>query len=145
MTIFNHSGDHKLIDITSYAEVVLAPPANDDAHPAFSKLFIQTEIIDHPKAILCHRRSGGSDSNEPWMFHMVVAGVAASSDISCETDRARFLGRGGTPASPLAIRRREPKLSGSQGSVLDPIVAIRCPLRLRPGQSAEITYILGAG
>jgi len=43
VSISNLGDRVRTIDLTSYAEIVLAPPAADDAHPAFSKLFVQTE------------------------------------------------------------------------------------------------------
>ncbi len=143
ITITNHSGDHRLIDLTSYAEVALAPPATDDAHPAFNKLFIETEIVSERRALLCRKRPGGADPDEPWVFHMLIAGDVAVENVSCETDRARFIGRGNTAVNPQAMQTE--RLSGTQGSVLDPIVAIRCPVNLKPGQSTDIYYLFGAG
>ena len=94
--ITNHSGAPKVIDLTSYAEVVLALAAADAAHPAFSNLFVQTEIIRERQAILCNRRSGAADHAALWMFHLFVPDEPVLGDISYETDRMRFIGRGNT-------------------------------------------------
>ena len=140
--ITNRSSQRKSIDITSYAEVVIAPPAADALHPAFSKLFVQTEILDERHAILCTRRPRSLDEAAPWMFHQMVAHGADVGAISYETDRMRFLGRNGTTAAPRALIEAT-KLSGSAGSVLDPIAAIRCALTLAPDESATIDMVSG--
>ncbi len=56
LRITNRSRTRRTIDVTSYAEVALAPPAADALHPAFCNLFVQTEIVPQRQAILCTRR-----------------------------------------------------------------------------------------
>ena len=127
--ITNRSRQRRAIDVTSYAEVVIAPPAADVLHPAFSNLFVQTEILRECCAILCTRRPRSLGEQAPWMFHLLTAQGAGIGEMSYETDRLRFIGRGRSSAAPLALS--DPAaLSGSEGSVLDPIVAIRCSLAL---------------
>jgi cyclic beta-1,2-glucan synthetase len=142
--ITNRSKERRVIDLTSYAEVVLASAAADAAHPAFSNLFVQTEIMRKQHAILCHRRSGPADPAAPWMFHRMVADESVLGDMSYDTDRMRFIGRGNTLAHPQAMRDVA-RLSNSEGSVLDPIVAIQCRMTLDPEQSATIAFVYGVG
>jgi cyclic beta-1,2-glucan synthetase len=144
VTITNRSRMRRTIDITSYAEVVLASPAADALHPAFSNLFVQTEIVSERQAILCTRRPRSRDEQAPWMFHLMAVHGTDIGEVSYETDRMRFIGRGNTVANPQAISG-PPALSGSQGSVLDPIVAIRCRLTLDPEQSVTINIVTGVG
>ncbi len=142
--ITNRSRQRRVIDVTSYAEVVIAPPAADVLHPAFSNLFVHTEILRERCAILCTRRPRSLGEQAPWMFHLMTAHGAAIGEVSYETDRLRFIGRGRSAAAPLAMS--EPAaLSGSEGSVLDPIVAIRCSLALDPEQTATIDMVSGIG
>jgi cellobiose phosphorylase len=142
--ITNRARTRRAIDVTSYAEVVLAPPAADALHPAFSNLFVQTEIIRERQAILCTRRPRSIEEHPPWMFHLMAVHGADIGEISYETDRMRFIGRGRTVAAPQAMS--EPvALSGSEGSVLDPIVAIRYRVTLDPEQSATIDMVSGIG
>ena len=122
--------------------MVIAPPAADLMAPAFSKLFVQTEIIAGRRAILCTRRPRSAGEQAPWMFHLLAANGTALGTVSYETDRMRFIGRGRTVAAPQAMS--EAALSGSEGSVLDPIVAIRCRIVLDPGQSATVDLVSGA-
>ena len=97
------AGHAETIEVTSYAEVVLAPPAADALHPAFSNLFVQTEIVDHRQAILCTRRPRSRDEHAPWMFHLMAVHGAEIGEVSYETDRLRFIGRGNSVADPQAM------------------------------------------
>jgi len=142
INLTNRSRTRRLIEITSYAEIVLAAASTDDAHPAFSNLFVDTEILSTRQAILCTRRPRSADENPPWMFHLIVADRAAIEAVSYETDRMRFIGRGNSTDDPLAMKSNAP-LSGSQGSVLDPIVAIRYRIALDPDETAILNVVSG--
>ena len=145
ITITNRGRSRRMIEVTSYAEVVLAHPAQDELHPAFSNLFVQTEIIRGQSAILCSRRPRSLEERPPWMCHLMVVHDAASGEVSYETDRnMRFIGRGNTLVDPDAMRSSS-GLSGSEGSVLDPIVAIRYQISIDPDKSATINIVTGIG
>jgi cyclic beta-1,2-glucan synthetase len=137
----NHSGAERSIEVTSYAEIVLAVPAADAAHPVFSNLFVQTEFVQENQILLCTRRPRAEDEMRPWLFHMMVGEEGATDRISFETDRARFIGRGRTPVSPKAML--EPSLSNTVGSILDPVVSLRRPFGLAPNQTVRINFVLG--
>ncbi|HEY3384573.1 MAG TPA: glucoamylase family protein [Vicinamibacterales bacterium] len=133
----------RTIEVTSYAEVALASPAAEALHPAFSNLFVQTEVVPDQRAILCTRRPRSRDESSPWMFHLLAAhGAAAGGALSYETDRLRFLGRGRTAADPCAMREPGP-LSGTEGSVLDPIVSVRGRYGLDPDETITIDIVSG--
>ncbi len=140
--ITNRARTRRTIDVTSYAEVALASAAADALHPAFSNLFVQTEIVAARRALLCTRRPRSHDESPPWMFHLMAVHGVESSDISFETDRMAFIGRGRTIAAPRAMTEAGP-LSGHHGSVLDPIVAIRHQLTLEPQATATIDIVSG--
>lgn len=140
--ITNRTQSRKTIEITSYAEVVLAPLAADMAHPAFSNLFVQTEIIREQSGIICTRRPRSSAEVPPWMFHLLLAQGAEVQELSFETDRMWFTGRGHNLAAPAALLQDGP-LSGTDGSVLDPIVAIRYKIVLKPGQTVSMDLVIG--
>ncbi len=140
--ITNRSKTRKTIDITSYAEVVLTSAAADAIHPAFSNLFVQTEIISSRQTIICTRRPRSVDEKVPWMFHLMTMHGAEKAEVSYETDRMQFIGRGNSVVSPQAMTNSDP-LTGSQGSVLDPIVAIRFKFILGPEESIKIDMVNG--
>ncbi|MBN2160527.1 MAG: cyclic beta 1-2 glucan synthetase, partial [Spirochaetes bacterium] len=132
--ITNRTRTRREIDVTSYTEVAIAPIAADALHPAFSNLFVQTEIDRERHAILCHRRPRSLSEKTPCYFHLMTAYGVDPGGISYETDRARFIGRWNTAVSPCAMYESR-ALSDSAGSVLDPAVAIRYRITLDPEES----------
>ncbi|HUO10628.1 MAG TPA: glucoamylase family protein [Phycisphaerae bacterium] len=143
VTLTNRSRTRRTVEITSYAEVVIAAAAADNAHPAFSNLFVQTQIVRNRGAILCTRRPRSEAEKPPWMVHLMAIQGTTTGSASYETDRSRFVGRGRTIESPAALDA--PDLSDSEGAVLDPIVAIRQTLVLEPHQSAKVVIATGIG
>ncbi|MFA5941620.1 MAG: glucoamylase family protein [Sinimarinibacterium sp.] len=143
LRVSNRSRVSRTIEITSYAEVVLAAPAADAMQPSFGNLFVQTEIVDGSRAILCTRRQRSASDATPWMFHLLAANGTRTGEVSYETDRMRFIGRGRSCAAPRALDAAG-ALSGSAGSVLDPIVAIRCRITLEAEQSVTLDWVTGA-
>jgi cyclic beta-1,2-glucan synthetase len=127
------------IELTSYAEIVLAPPAADAAHPAFSNLFVQTEFARELGALLATRRPRSHGESQVWAAHVVVAEGQTAGDLEYETDRARFLGRGRGIRTPMSVIDGRP-LSNTVGAVLDPIVSLRRCVRLAPGATARVTF-----
>lgn len=143
LRLSNRSRRRRTIELTTFTEVALAPPAADAAHPAFGKLFVQTECVAEPPAILCTRRARSADERPPSMFHLVAVHGAASGPASHETDRARFIGRGRSAQAPAALLADGP-LSGTCGPVLDPVAATRRVITLEPGQTAVVDIAYGA-
>ena len=141
VSITNHGAETRTLDVTSYAEVVLAPADADLAHPAFSNLFIETSALPDRDALICARRprSGG---NRTYLVHVLSGRGRVGPATQFETNRARFVGRGRTLKDALALTTDEP-LSNSTGPVLDPIVSLRQVIRLPPGGTARIAYITG--
>jgi cellobiose phosphorylase len=138
----NRSRKKRTIEITSYGEVVLAVQAADEAHPAFSNLFVQTEINTERQAIICTRRPRSVEEKTPFMFHLMKVHGAEIVNISYETDRNQFIGRGNTVGQPQSMKRAEP-LSGSSGSVLDPIFSIQYRIVLEGNEAATVNIITG--
>jgi cyclic beta-1,2-glucan glucanotransferase len=140
--ITNRSKKKRYIEITSYAEVVLASSNADAAHTAFSNLFVQTELVQQRNAIVCTRRPRSVDEQNPSMFHLMKVHNAEVKSVSYETDRSKFIGRGNNISQPAFLNKTD-GLSGSQGSVLDPIVSIQYRIVINPQESATIDMLIG--
>ncbi len=140
--ITNRSRKKRQIEITSYAEVVLNIQIAEALHPAFSNLFVQTEILPQRHAIMCTRRPRSVEEHPPWMFHLMKAHGAEVEYIGYETSRDKFIGRGHTIDEPIAMEQSN-ELSGSEGSVLDPIVAVRYRINLKPFESVTVDMVYG--
>ena len=141
LAVTNHSDRPREIEITSYAEIVLASPADDLAHPAFGKLFVETEYLPERTALLCRRRPRAADEPPLWAVHVLSLEGRTQGPVEWETDRARFLGRGRATDAPRALDGRS--LSGTTGVVLDPIVSLRQRIRLAPGGLVRLSFATG--
>ncbi len=139
VSIANSGARMRDIEITSYAELVLAPESADRVHPAFSKLFVETEYLADIGAILATRRRRSPSEPEIWAAHLSVVDGEAVGAPEFETDRARFLGRGRGVRTPIAVMDSRP-LSNSIGAVLDPIFSIRRRIRIAPGATARVAF-----
>lgn len=135
VTVTNLSETARDVELTSYGEIVLAPPAADRAHPAFSNLFVETEWHAWCTAVTATRRPRSAGESPLWCAHVVDGGRHMLGAVSCETDRERFIGRGRSVRDPVALDEAGP-LSGTVGAVLDPVFALRVRLHLEPGQAA---------
>jgi cyclic beta-1,2-glucan synthetase len=139
ITISNIGDKAREIEVTSYAELVLAPQASDQAHQAFSKLFVETEYLQGLGAILATRRRRSRDEREIWAANLAVIEGDNTSKREFETDRARFIGRGGDIRAPAAVFSGRP-LSGTTGTVLDPVFALRRRVHIEPGATVRIDF-----
>jgi N,N'-diacetylchitobiose phosphorylase len=142
ITLTNHGDRPRSIEVTTYAELVLNTPAGDAAHPAFSKLFVQTGCMVEREALVAWRRLRSPDDEPLGVVHLLLAEDGTAPEY--ETDRARFIGRGRTLASPAALNAGA-RLSGTVGNVLDPLFSLRRTVMIRPGESATLVALLGAG
>jgi len=141
VTVSNQGSRIREFDVTSYAEIVLTTAAGDLAHPAFGKLFVETEYLADSSALLCHRRPRDAGDAGAWAFHGLSLEGRPQGPVEWETDRERFLGRGRDASRPLAMDGRA--LSGTTGVVLDPIVSLRRRIRLAPGTSVRLCFATG--
>ena len=143
VTLRNLSDRPRRIELTSYAEVVLNDPGADAAHPAFSKLFVQTDWAEEFQALVARRRPRAPTEPACWLAHSLTCVGQPHQPTQYESDRTRFIGRGYTLAAPRALMEFGP-LSGTIGNVLDPIVSLRQTLELPVGGETEITFLLAA-
>jgi cyclic beta-1,2-glucan synthetase len=141
LVVTNHGDRARELEVTSYAEIVLAPNADDLAHPAFGKLFVESEYLAESSALLCRRRPRAPDDAEVFAVHVISQEGRTQGPVEWESDRGAFLGRGRGPENPQALDGRP--LSGTTGVLLDPIVSLRQRVRLAPGGVARLSFATG--
>ncbi|HYV86237.1 MAG TPA: glucoamylase family protein [Patescibacteria group bacterium] len=139
VTVTNLEDRDREIDFTSYAEVVMAPQPADEAHPAFSNLFVETEFVATHGTLLATRRPRSADEPRAWLAHLAAPDGEPVDPPQHESDRARFLGRGGGVRTPLGVNGGRP-LSNTTGTVLDPIVSLRYRMALPAGGTARLVF-----
>src|ERR1035437_10275100 len=139
VSISNLGNRVREIELTSYAEIVLAPEASDTAHPAFSKMFVQTEFDAEVGALLATRRLRSPTDVPVWAAHLAVVEGESIGEVQFETDRARFLGRGRDAREAISAIDGRP-LSDTVGTVLDPIFSLRRRVRIQVGATARVAF-----
>ena len=146
ITLVNRSGHARRLNLTSYVELSMALHNADRQHPAFNKLFIQTEALPGQQALLAYRRARSADEAPLYVAHSLTLQKDDNSveeePWQFETDRGRFIGRGRTLANPMGAMG---DLGNNQGFVLDPILGIRRSFTLEPGGRAVVSLVLAAG
>ena len=143
ISLTNRGRTARRIELTTYAEVVLASPAADAAHPAFGNLFVQTYAAPDFHTLLATRRARSLDEHPPWMMHMVTVHEEPDASFSYQTDRSAFLGRGRSATSPAALDQTGP-LPNIDGAVLDPAFSIRREVVIEANATVTIDVVLGA-
>jgi cyclic beta-1,2-glucan synthetase len=139
LTVTNVGSRDREIDFTSYAEVVLAPQGADEAHPAFSNLFVETEFVPETGTLLATRRPRSADEPQIWLAHLAAVEGKPTLPWQFESDRGRFLGRGRGIRTPLSVSDGGP-LSDTAGAVLDPIVSLRQRLAIPRGETVRLVF-----
>lgn len=141
ITIINHSQRAREIELVSYVEIALNAHEADRAHPAFSKLFVETEAIPESRSLLAWRRPRASDEPIPYAVHILALLPGTRTPFKFETARDRFIGRGKSLSKPAAL---ENDIPGTTGAVLDPIFSLRYTARVEPGERARIAFVTAA-
>ena len=144
LTIVNHGREGRTLELTSYSEVCLNNRRADRAHPAFAKLFVETQYDEATGALFARRRPRDAKEKPVWAVHVSSSSQQVRQVVEYETDRLKFLGRGRTPANPRVFDAGV-ALSGTTGPVLDPIFSLRRTVNLAAGAVARVAFVTGAG
>ncbi|MBB6217860.1 cellobiose phosphorylase [Anaerosolibacter carboniphilus] len=140
ITLTNHGNEPVYLEITSYFETVIGSQSGDIAHPAFSNLFVRTELVPEYACLIASRRPREEHQVTKWAFHSVNVEGETVGGLQYETNRGNFIGRGRTISNPIASTQ---PLTNTVGIVLDPIMSLRRKIRIESGKNAVVSYIIG--
>jgi len=138
ISVINSAITTRTVELTTYMELVLAPAAADNAHPAFSKMFVETEHVEELGTLLATRRKRSASDPEIWVAQFMLVQGSSAGTLEFETDRVKFIGPGNDIRTAEALSGTRP-LSGTTGAVLDPVFALRRRLRIPPRQQVSFT------
>jgi cyclic beta-1,2-glucan synthetase len=139
VTVTNHDDEPRSVELTSYVELVMQTHNADLAHPAFVKLFLETEYLTASGALLCRRRPRSPGERPIWAVHVAAVEGTDAATPEYDTDRGTVIGRGRTLARP-AVLDADSKLAGRTGAVLDPVFCLRRVVRIPAGASVAVTF-----
>ena len=137
--LYNNDELSHHLRLTSYGEVILAPQAADVRHPAFNKLFIESEFVPEHNLQIFKRRPRSNQEAPIYMGHMLVV-KGSEASVRHESDRYRFIGRNQGIRNPAALTSDQ-YLSGTTGATLDPIFSLGQEIKLNPHASADLAYL----
>lgn len=138
LAIGNLGNRSRSLSFTSYGEVVLAPPLDDERHPAFSKLFVGCEFIPAINGQLFTRRPRNPTDAPPVLLHFIVSGDEQWPLAGHEADRRKFIGRNGTLQRPAGVHNG---LTNTTGWTLDPIMALQAKCQIEPFEHEDLCFI----
>ncbi|ROR27116.1 putative glucoamylase [Mobilisporobacter senegalensis] len=141
VSITNRGRESKQFEITSYLEVVSDSHLAELSHPAFNKLFIESEFMEEQSIFLSKRRSNKKEEN-PYIVHMVKTSKELLKKVEHENDRLKFIGRNNTLENPDVIVKSL-SLSNQSGFCNDPIMSLRVNISLKEGETACVSFITG--
>ncbi len=145
IVIRNESGRSRRILIATYAELAMSPPADFLRHPAFARLFVESECLESESMLLYRRRPRSSLEKPLYLAHTVLAPPGAGYRFAWETDRTRFIGRGGHAADPAVLKGGLDSFSGTTGPVLDPVIGSAVEAEIGPFGTFEMAYLTAVG
>lgn len=138
ISLTNQGSEKRQYRILSYGEVVLAPQATDLQHPAFNKMFIESNYHEDLKMLHFQRRKRSADEKSLGMAHLMYDEMPGQ--IEYESDREKFIGRGHNLSNPIAVTNNN-ELSATIGLTLDPIFSLGKQFTLGPNQTVILTYM----
>ena len=138
VTLTNESEVVRTLDLTTYAEVSIAPPLEDERHPAFSKLFVHSDYLADEQALLYTRRPRRPETKPPVLLHKLVSADPNTVVTAWETDRRQFLGRNRTARAPEGLSNG---LSQRAGWTLDPVMSLQTRVTLNPTEIRELVFL----
>jgi cyclic beta-1,2-glucan synthetase len=139
LTIFNEGTEDRFIEVTSYGELVITSDDSDSAHPAFSKMFVKTEIGPEGDVIYAERKKRSGSEPDMHVAHLIVDSSNTARDTEAETDRRTFIGRGRRLENAAAFDAGH-RLSGSSGFTMDPIFSLRRTVRVPAGKKTRVIF-----
>jgi cyclic beta-1,2-glucan synthetase len=142
--LVNRSSEPIEIELISALEITLASHAADEAHPAFSNLFIKTDWLPEQQALRCVRTPRLQTESTLQAAHFVASVEGEVLGLGCQTDRAQWLGRLHTPGQPLAQLDAVPQQPTALATGLDPVAVLGVRLLIAPGAQATVTFATAA-
>jgi cyclic beta-1,2-glucan glucanotransferase len=141
VTLRNETASRRRLEITGYAEVVVGDGAEDRRHPAFSKLFVESEYLEELNVLVFHRRSRSGREPEAWLAHLLVVPPGRGRVTGHESARERFVGRGRDARRPAAIEGETPVGAGMTGATLDSIMTLSATIELPAQRATTVGFV----
>ena len=145
ITLHNETAQTRRLGVTSAGEPVLMPSGQAATHPAFGKLFLESEFVPDLDGLLFTRRPRAPADDRAAVVHRLVREGSAVTFGTYETDRGTFFGRGGSARAPQSLTTPGRAVQGRVGSVLDPVMSLTAHVELKPKGSVTLAFVTSVG
>ena len=143
ITLHNETDRTRHLTVTSAGEPVLVPIGQASTHPAFARLFVESEFVPELDGLLFTRRPRAATDDRAVLVHRLVKEGSGVTLAGYETDRAAFFGRSGSAVSPRSLAVPGRQLAGRVGAVIDPIMSLMATVELKPKRTVVVAFVTG--
>ena len=141
ITFKNNSDEDKILELTTYTEVILSENMDDVSHRVFNNMFISSEYDVNTNSLIMKRKGRGEATINNYMVNRLIIDNPIDS-YTYETERSNFIGRGCSPKNPIALNN---KLSNYSGDNLDPVMSLRNKVLVPANGSSTVYLMMGFG
>ena len=145
VTLHNETNRPRRLTVTSAARPVLFDATRAPTHPAFSSMFIESEVASELDGLLFARRPQTAEEKPAVLVHRLVRDGSAVSFAGYESDRCAFFGRNGSARAPEALLTDGEGLHGRVGAVVDPIMSLMAHVVLKAKGSVTLAFVTTVG
>jgi cyclic beta-1,2-glucan synthetase len=145
VTLHNETGGPRRLTVTTAAEPVLLAAGQASRHPAFARMFVESEFVGALDALLFARRLRSAQEESVVLVHRLVGDGSAVRLSGYETDRSAFFGRCGTARAPRSLTDGREGLPGRVGAVVDPVMSLTADVDLKPKETATLAFVTAVG
>jgi cyclic beta-1,2-glucan synthetase len=145
ITLHNETDRTRYLAVTTAGEPVLLPAGQMATHPAFARMFIESEFVPDLDAVFFARRPQVATDDGAVIVHRLVRESAAVTFAGYETDRAAFFGRCASARAPNSLAAAGKPPRGRVGAVLDPIMSLMAKVELKPKRTVTLAFVTSVG
>ena len=145
ITLRNETDRPRSLTVTTASDPVLLAPGQAARHPAFARMFVETELVPELEGLLFARRLRSAKEDPAVMVHCLVREGPAVSFSGHETDRAAFFGRCAVAGEPLALAKPRAERHGLTGAVIDPVMSLTARVELKAKGTATLVFVTAVG
>ena len=139
----NTGNIEEILEVTGFIEPILSNRMQDYAHRAFNNLFLSYEYIEAINTVLVKRKAHSNNEKDFYMAVNLYTQENIIGDIEYEIDKEKFFGRCNYKI-PKEVENSMP-FTKKIGYTLDPIVAIKNTVKIRPEETIYMDLIISVG
>lgn len=143
LSLHNLTNRPVVYEVVTCFEVVLTDQRADEAHSAFSNLFVETEWRPEWRALIVSRKPRLASDQVVAAAHFLTHTDAELISVDCLADRRSFTGRNQAPGQPM-MQAQARQADGTPINGLDPIAGLRVKLRIAAGAIARLGFATAA-